>query len=92
MVRLESLTSRRFRGHRCCWNRVGIIPLDLRYGVPGRVRTCNLRLRRALRYPVVPRGLSLQLYQYDNDTDTGKIARIRRSVSALCAPVAEVPR
>ena len=25
-------------------------------GVPGRVRTCNLRLRRASRYPVVPRG------------------------------------
>src|SRR5690606_23988265 len=25
-------------------------------GVPGRNRTCNLRLRRASRYPVVPRG------------------------------------
>ena len=26
-------------------------------GVPGRSRTCNLRLRRASRYPIVPRGL-----------------------------------
>lgn len=25
-------------------------------GVPGRIRTCNLRLRRAMRYPIAPRG------------------------------------
>lgn len=28
-------------------------------GVPDRVRTCNLQLRRLSRYPIVPRGQKL---------------------------------
>ena len=34
-------------------------------GVPSRSRTCNLRLRRASRYPIVPWGLGARILSAD---------------------------
>ena len=62
--------SRRRCGHGDCWSGVGSVRARRKQafvrnaqrskpemdGVPGRVRTCNLLLRREPRYPVVPRG------------------------------------
>ncbi len=36
----------------------GIVPKALSSSIPDRIRTCNLRLRRPTRYPIVLRGLS----------------------------------